>query len=108
MACKKTTEENANADLCKRGIQLYDATLTAIGWGVGCLAKVDKNKLFRDKNILINDMNVVYEDRTFDPKKTPKLPLLTLLGSQNHDQKLDWMKSTEWLQEKHRNRILLG
>lgn len=70
--CKASTEDNPDVDVCKKAIQIYDATLAAIGWGVGCLANVDKAQLLRNKNILINDMKAVYEQQRFDPKKLPK------------------------------------
>lgn len=108
LACKEETEANPCKDHCSHGIQIYDATLAAIGWGVGCLAKVDKYKLFQDRNVLVNDMNVVYEQKNFDPKKLKKTPLQTLLGKTEPEKKMEWMTSTEWIDEKDKKKILLS
>tara|TARA_B100000035_G_scaffold83055_1_gene69642 strand:+ start:3085 stop:3357 length:273 start_codon:yes stop_codon:yes gene_type:complete len=48
-ARKLSTESNPDVAVCKKGIQLYEATLYAIGWGVGCLAKVDKSAIARQR-----------------------------------------------------------
>jgi hypothetical protein len=108
LACKEGTEGNPSLDHCKHGIQIYDATIAAIGWGVGCLAKVDKNKLFHERNVLVNDMKVVYEQNNFDPQKIKKVQLRALLGGTEPEKKLDWMTSTEWIDENDKKRVQLS
>ena len=103
--CKTSTEGTPCADLCKHGIQLYDATLTAIGWGVGCLANVDKAQLQKDRGTLINDMDAVYQQRRFDPKKLPKCQLQTLLSNKEPAKPTEWMTSQEWIAEGQRGRV---
>jgi len=95
-ACKKRTEGTPSKDVCQNGIQLYDGTLAAIGWGIGCLAKVDKTAIKKNRNILANDMNVVYQDKTFDPTKKNHPQLITLMGDKESPKPPGWLSSQEW------------
>ena len=76
-------------------------------WGVGCLAKVDKAQLLRNKNILINDMKAVYEQQRFDPKKLPKKQLQPLLSGTDAVPETEWMTSQQWIDDASIDKIRL-
>ena len=99
-ALKNETEQEPSEEKCKLAIQLIDATAAAIGWGVGCHAKVGKSRILADRNTLIRDMAMVYNNTAFDPKKLQKLPLKTLLGANDPESETEWMGSTDWITNK--------
>ena len=96
VAIKQATENDPNEARCKLGIQIMDATAAAIGWGVGCHARVDKARLASVRGTLLKDMTMVYNNKIFDPKKMQKLPLKTLMGANDPEKDLDWMRSADW------------
>ena len=102
---KVTTETNPDKEKCKSGIQTCDATLAAIGWGIGCLAQVNKQEIQQTKKTLINDMKAGYQEPNFDPKKLRKVQLTALLANIESCKTLDWMSNKDWI-EKHRRNVI--
>jgi len=96
-ALKQTTENNPNEEACQKAIAVSNATIAAIGWGVGCLAKVNKADIVRTQGTLVNDMRLVYENKGFSLKTAEKKDLAALLVDDEPQKDMEWMASPEWI-----------